>query len=43
MPRTTEDQGIEGFEGPESVRSKSEGGEVDGVARGLDQIAALLR
>ncbi|KAL8286491.1 hypothetical protein RQP46_004508 [Phenoliferia psychrophenolica] len=42
VPRHTEDKMIPG--GPESVKAKSEGGEVDAVAtEGLTQLCALLR
>ncbi|SCZ93819.1 BZ3500_MvSof-1268-A1-R1_Chr6-3g08906 [Microbotryum saponariae] len=45
LPRETEDnQAIEDFEaGKEGVRGWKEGGEVDGVAKGLDGICDLLR
>lgn len=42
VPRTTEDQTIEGFT-PESVKCKADGGEVDVVAIGLGDIAKWLK
>lgn len=42
VPRHTEDQAIEGFAGPDSVRGKAEGGEVDVVCKGIDLIPAAL-
>lgn len=42
VPRTTEDQTVEGFK-PEDVKCKADGGEVDVVAHGLEDIAQWLQ